>query len=82
MTIEKNDKIIDLSIKAFVAALIGLGVAYIKNLGQETANLNLNIVELKAEVRGSNIYQNEINRNFRERFDKLEQRLDSMERKK
>lgn len=78
----RDEKFIDLAIKTFVATLIGLGVAYIRNLGQETAALNLNIAEFRAETRGSTAYQNEINRSFKEQLDELKSEVKSLKRGK
>ena len=67
--------------RTLLVLLLGLGVNYLKDIGQETVQLNIGIVEMKTELHELSQHQNEINNDIRKQIDKLIERLEYVERK-
>lgn len=83
MSAPDTDKILSLVSKTVVASVIGLGVNYLGSLGAKISEVNTNLVEfkteLKTELKGVTIHQDEINKTFKEEITTLKQQMEKIQ---
>lgn len=76
-----EDRFIEKLLQTAAIGILTFGVSYLRNIGLETAQLNISLVQLKYEIRSLSDNQHNVNKALMEKLDSHEHRLQNIERK-
>lgn len=76
-----EEKIFTNILQAFALSILTFGVSYLRNIGLETAKLNMSVVQLKYEIRSLSDNQGNVNKSLTDKIDLHERRLILIEKK-
>lgn len=65
-----------------IVGISGFAVTYLKDIGRETAALSNQFLELKYEIKRLAENQMEMNNNFAKQLDKLDERVNQLEKRR
>ena len=65
-----------------IVSISGFAVTYLKDIGRETAALSNQFLELKYEIKRLAENQMEMNNNFAKQLDKLDERVNQLEKRR
>jgi len=77
-----DEKVFSAVAKGLSVTVLSMGVNYLRNIGAESAELNINVVKMQTELRGLMFRQNEINQEMKERLMKLSDKVEKLEERK
>lgn len=77
-----GEKLAETLLKTAIVGIMTFGVTYLRGIGQDTAKLNLNLIQLKYEIRSLSENQNSVNKEIMLKLEGHETRIEAMERKK
>lgn len=76
-----GEKVLEGVFKSLAISLITFGVTFLRNIGQETAKLNENMIKLKYEIMSLSDNQGNINKSLMEKIQLHNQRIIYIEQK-
>jgi hypothetical protein len=68
-------------LRVVLLGIAGFAVSYLKDIGRETASLSTQFLELKYEIKRLAENQIEMNTQFANKLEKIDQRVNDLERK-
>ena len=77
-----GNKFFESLLKTAIVGVMAFGVTYLRGIGQETTKLNINLLQLKYEIRSLGDNQNTVNRELMSKLNSHEFRLSVIERKR